>query len=109
MNLRAPDERAALGDCFDGLSEKVDTGIKKKKKKEREEKNAIPGLCRHFYYTKTPHRCGRDVTQNEIRSFCVHFIIIIIFCFFVFYICASDDIHCALPLPALLLALISMR
>lgn len=38
MNLRAPDERAALGDCFDGLSEKVDIGMKKKK----EGKNAIP-------------------------------------------------------------------
>lgn len=76
MNLRAPDERAALGDCFDGLSEKVDTGIKKKKEKKRH----TPGLCRHFYYTKTPRRCGRDVTQNEIRSFCiVRFIIIIIF------------------------------
>lgn len=33
MNLRvpAPDERSD-GDCFDGLSEKVDAEIKKKKK-----------------------------------------------------------------------------
>lgn len=86
--LLAPDTCArAMGDCFDGLSEKVGEGIKKRKNKKTE-KTVMPsnGHCADVsIILKRRARCGRDVTQNEIRSFCVLF-----YLFFFFNIRTSD-------------------
>lgn len=87
--LLAPDTCAlAMGDCFDGLSEKVDERIKKRKNKKNR-KTVMPsnGHCADVsIILKRRARCGRDVTQNEIRSFRVVF-----YLFFFFNIRTSDS------------------
>lgn len=89
--LLAPDTCArTMGDCFDGLSEKVGEGIKKKGRiKKNRKKTVMPsnGHCADVsIILKRRARCGRDVTQNEIRSFRVVFYLFLFF----FYIRTSD-------------------
>lgn len=72
----------AMGDCFDGLSEKVGEGIKKKEELKKIKKTVMPsnGHCADVsIILKRTARCGRDVTQNEIRSFCVVFYLFLFF------------------------------